>query len=451
MFEDRVPPHSEEAEIGVLGSIFLDATKVLDLCIEKHLSVDAFYAPANKIVFEAMGTLLSQGKPVDALSVVEKLKATKKLDCIGGSVYIDTLIDRTPTAYHAEYYIELLKKKWLARNILKASMGITDKAYGCEDAESLRSEAETEFSSMHRESKSRTVKDVFDSIEEKVASVDRGDKVKIGIPTGFKDLDKLCEGGMMDGGVYWLSGTEGTGKTSLKCNIILNQLRANVPVGDLTLEMTIDQEMEKMIGIYIDHNLNRIYRGENRGQDHQIKAARELILDKDLFQIADKSSVGSISEFKSWGSRMVSKFGCKLLCVDYFQLLNVDGEQKMQIEELTSKQSTAIVDVASSLQVPVLCVAEKNKDGKVRGSRRADFAGAGHWSLTREEDAESFAPDYWKDIELFTRKARFGVDNSKINFSFKASTGLMVEGELFNGRPRKMCDPDGEYPESEFN
>ena len=78
MFEDRVPPHSEEAETGVLGSIFIDATTVLDMCIEKHLSVDAFYMPANKIVFEAMGTLLSEGKPVDLLTVSDKLRVSGK-------------------------------------------------------------------------------------------------------------------------------------------------------------------------------------------------------------------------------------------------------------------------------------------------------------------------------------------------------------------------------------
>jgi len=452
---DRVPPHSEEAEIGVLGSIFLEPTKVLDICIQKRLTVDSFYIPAHKIVFEAVGNLVGLSKPVDILTVTAELKRSKSLDNIGGQKFLDDIIDKVFTYAHAEHHIDELKNKWLLRKIASIGNDIVSQAYTSDDPELLRSNCETLFMSLYEGGKTPEVIDVFEDIQKNVEDALNGKVIELGIPTGFFELDKLNEGGMRDGGVYWMSGMEGTGKTSLKCNIILNQLRNKVPVGDLTLEMTLEQELEKLAGIYCDQNISRVIRRVERMDLTNFMSAKKLIAEsKDLF-MADQSSVRSINEFASWAKRMVERNKCRLLCVDYFQLLGADGGRKLSIEELTSAQSTAIKDVAGMLKVPLLCIAEKNKEGKIRGSRRADYAGAGHWQLSKNEDEEGQAPFFWKNIELFLRKGRFSADNSSLALRFKASTGLFQEGTVSNGHPDKKFEyedksTDG-YGDSQFN
>src|SRR3989339_570682 len=96
----RVPPHSEEAERGVLGSVLLDSARVMDICVERQISPESFYVPAHRIVYEAMLDLSNQAAAIDILTVTDKLKMAGGLESIGGTVFLDRLIDSTPTAAH---------------------------------------------------------------------------------------------------------------------------------------------------------------------------------------------------------------------------------------------------------------------------------------------------------------------------------------------------------------
>ena len=122
----RVPPHSAEAERGVLGSILLDASRVLDLCAANGLSDPlAFYIPAHRIVYEAMLKMSSASGAIDILTVAEVLRTAGTLDQVGGAAFLEQLVDTTPTAAHAEYYIGIVREKFLLRRIL---------GYGTENA-----------------------------------------------------------------------------------------------------------------------------------------------------------------------------------------------------------------------------------------------------------------------------------------------------------------------------
>ena len=115
MSRSRVPPNSPESEAGVLGSILQDPLRVLDLCIQHKLHVDCFHAPANRVIFTEMGNLLGKGKPVDILTVTDRLVLTGKVGQAGGSTALEDLIDKTPTSAHAGHYIEEVMKKYKMR------------------------------------------------------------------------------------------------------------------------------------------------------------------------------------------------------------------------------------------------------------------------------------------------------------------------------------------------
>ena len=107
----RAPPYSAEAERGVLGSILLDVgndNRVLDLCTENGILSDAFFSLPNRLLFETLTEMSHAGATIDPLTLNERLRALNRLDEVGGTAYIQALIDETPTAAHAEYYINIV-------------------------------------------------------------------------------------------------------------------------------------------------------------------------------------------------------------------------------------------------------------------------------------------------------------------------------------------------------
>ena len=130
----KVLPNNTEAERAVLGSILLDATgrnedRVLDLCGAKNIHDESFYDPRNRTIFHVMGQLKQLSKPVDMLTVVEKLRNDGELDGIGGVGYIQGLIDNLPSASHAEYYLDILRDKQLRRTMIDRARKTIEKCF----------------------------------------------------------------------------------------------------------------------------------------------------------------------------------------------------------------------------------------------------------------------------------------------------------------------------------
>ena len=127
--ERRLPPYSEEAERGVLGSMIIDSARVLKLSSEKGLTEDSFYVPANRLLFELVIKMYQNAEVIDLLTVGESLKTIGRLDQCGGYAFLEGLIDSTPTAAHAGYYMEIVKEKEKLRKIIANSSEAIDSCY----------------------------------------------------------------------------------------------------------------------------------------------------------------------------------------------------------------------------------------------------------------------------------------------------------------------------------
>ena len=125
----RVPPHSVEAERGVLGSILLDAARVMDLCVEAGLDEDAFHLYAHRVVYSAFLAMSKGGMPIDMLTAVQQLRAIDRLKDVGGAEFLEKLVDATPTAAHAEYYIDIVRQKYLLRRTIACARRVEQTCY----------------------------------------------------------------------------------------------------------------------------------------------------------------------------------------------------------------------------------------------------------------------------------------------------------------------------------
>jgi replicative DNA helicase len=139
---DRVPPHSLEAEVSVLGACLISASAAVTAL--EHLTPEAFYRSAHRVVFEAIHALASANEPVDAVTVTEWLSRHGRLDEVGGAAALYDLTDQVPTAANAAYYARIVRDRFLLRRLVDAGGRITSLGYEpSDDAAQTLDRAET--------------------------------------------------------------------------------------------------------------------------------------------------------------------------------------------------------------------------------------------------------------------------------------------------------------------
>ena len=134
MTDARLAPHSEEAERGAIGCILLDALKLMPVAQSRYrLTGEAFYVPAFRTVFETLVGMEKEQRPIDTLTVSERLNAEGLLDRIGGMTALDRIVDETPTAAHGEYFFDIVRNKFELRQVMVACMEGEQAARGDSD------------------------------------------------------------------------------------------------------------------------------------------------------------------------------------------------------------------------------------------------------------------------------------------------------------------------------
>ena len=193
-------PHDAEAERGVLGSILLDTAapdddgRVFDLCSSKGITPDSFYEPRNRIIYETLLDMSRATLPADAITLNARLRSLGRLEAAGGVGYIQSLIENTPTAAHAEYYIDIVRQKRLLRRLIETARETERKCFedqGAANADILLGETEKKFLDIG-ETASGGIgwkKAVDESLRTIERTFDRGLGSFSGLPTGFRDLD----------------------------------------------------------------------------------------------------------------------------------------------------------------------------------------------------------------------------------------------------------------------
>ena len=251
---DRMPPYSEEAERGVLGSALLDAARVVDFAVEHGLSPESFYAPAHQTLFEILLAMTHYGAPIDLLTVGEQLKKLDRLDDVGGATFLERLVDSTPTSAHAEYYIDIVRQKHLLRMVIDKSRQAIDECYSSEkDADSVLNVAEQAFFDI-KQLKRGSITPWPDLVKDAMTDIENIFLMKKGItglPTGYADLDKTLMG-LQPSDMIVLAARPSMGKTSLALNIAENIALGTAggesyPVAVFSLEMSKEQLVRRMI------------------------------------------------------------------------------------------------------------------------------------------------------------------------------------------------------------
>lgn len=375
----RLPPCSEEAERGVLGSALIESTRVIELCLMRSISADSFYVPAHRLLFEQLLDMYQSARVIDLLTVGEALKTDARLEQVGGYTFLEGLIDSTPTSAHAEFYIELVQQKHLLRRIIHQAAEAIDRCYSDEEsAEELLSRTEEAFFELS-DTKTASAEAWKDVVYKTTGKIIEGNTLDNGVPTGFADLDKELRG-LHNSDMIVLAARPSMGKTSLAMNIAEHAALGRGggkkhAVGVFSLEMSQEQLVRRMlfsrakVGAW-----KTMFSHEDRAR---IASASGQLRSASI--VVDDSAGLDIMDLRARARRMKRIYHVDLIVIDYLQLLHDKRRSREGRQQETASISNGIKGMAKELNIPVLVLSQLSRapeqgtrDGKPRLSDLRD-------------------------------------------------------------------------------
>ena len=423
-----VLPVSVDAERGAVGCMLIEPERVVPLARDRMLlGPDAFADLASRAVCEAIYDMAAAGRwGIDVLTVGEKLRLKGDLEKIGGMMALDEFVGAPAAASHAEYYLDIVRQKYIARRIIGVSDRLIRDARVVERGDTLLRAVPDIFGEiigeMVREEKNSDVLDrLVGRWEEARAAQNEGREVETsGLKTPWPKLNRVLGG--LEPGLIVMAGRPSQGKTTVEDCISVDLASQGVGVGRVTLDMNRERLLARAVCRKAGVSMPKLKNGYARqDQIAAVKEAAELIAGYPMWINDTDRELRAIC---SWARMMKMQNNIGLLTIDYVQQIQVsDGKRGWNENAEITHVSQAIKGLVGELGIPVLLLSQLNRDAD-RGDRipkLSDLRGSG----SLEQDA------------------------SVVIFSYKDK-----EGEEINGRTPQWLDiakhQDGETGALEF-
>ena len=371
---------AREAERAVLGGLMLE-THRFDTVIQVITETD-FQGKDHQIIFESMSELVNENKPLDPLTVSEKLDNSNNLNKVGGKNYLIELATSTPSAANLEAYAEIIRQRSISRKLMQANSEITDLINNPQgqNGEELLDHAERLIFSLNDEtsqndSSLQSMKELIPSTMDRLHELSNKKGGLIGSSTGFTDLDKKLQG-IQNGDLIIVAGRPSMGKTSFAMNIAENVLTNDDTDGAVlifSLEMPGESLTTRMLSGMSKLDQQNVRSGMLR--DDQLK----ILLEegerlKNLPLWIDDSSLLTPMELRAKARRLArSEGGLSLIVVDYLQLMQLPTSAENRVNQI-SEISRALKSLAKELDVPVIALSQLNRAVEQRPNKRPIMA-----------------------------------------------------------------------------
>ena len=388
---DRLPPHSPEAEQGVLGCILLSPNECMGECITTFKDgADAFYDLRHQTVFSALMEMYDAREAIDIITLQQRLKDKQLLEQVGGIAYLSSLPDTVPSSANLAYYSEIVQEKHLLRKMIQVCTGVVSRVYDHEgEVDALLDEVERDvlrISESRAQGQVATIKDLVNEAITTIESFHQRQGMLTGVGTGFTDLDKMTSG-LHGGEMVVIAARPSMGKTSLAMNIAEHvAIDLRLPVGVFSLEMTSASLVLRMLCSRSRVNLRSIREGFLAERDFpKLTSAAGKLASAPLF--IDDSGGLSIIQLRAKARRMHQQYGIKLFVIDYLQLLHSTARRAENRQQEIADISSGIKSLAKELDVPIIVLSQLNRElekDKNRKPRMSDLRESG----SIEQDAD---------------------------------------------------------------
>lgn len=362
---DRELPVNAEAELNVLGSVLLLPDSCDDLA--PILRPDDFHDEANRVLYGHLTEMHSTGKKIDLTLLRERLISSGDYDRIGGAAFLAKVIHAVTTAAHAVYYAEIVREKATLRRLITAATEIVKDVYAGEStAKEALGAAEQRIFSILDERGARTLVPIRDVLHEAMDRIDarmRGEATEGVVDSGFTDLDAMT-GGLHASELIILAARPSMGKTAFAMNIAENvAVKSMAPVLFVSLEMSAVELIERLLCSIARVNGHRLRNGTISQDDRRRLADQAAIVSECPFYV-DDSPGRTVSEIAAAARRIIRRENrIGLVVIDYLQLIEPDNPRDPRQEQV-AKIARRLKGLARELKVPVLCLAQLNRQAE---------------------------------------------------------------------------------------
>lgn len=390
--EMRVQPQDLLAEQSVLGSVFIAPDKLIS--VREFISPEDFYKHAHRIIFKAMVDLSDRNEAIDATTVRSILDSQGDLQAVGGLTYIAELVSSVPTSANADYYAQIVAEKAMLRQLINRLTESVNQAYeGSLSADEILARAEKSLVDVGENSHRSGFKRIADVLSENYANLEvRASQTTdvTGLPTGFRELDKLTTGLHPDQLVI-LAARPAVGKTAFVLNIAQNVgTKQGKPVAIFSLEMGAESLVDRMVASEGVVDSHRLRTGQLTEQDWQNVTIAMGNLAKAPIFIDDTPGI-KITEIRARSRKLAKELGqdLGLIVIDYLQLITGTRPENRQQE--VSDISRQLKILAKELKVPVIALSQLSRGVEQRQDKRpvlSDIRESG--SIEQDADIVAF-------------------------------------------------------------
>ncbi len=440
-----------EAEQGVLGSMLISPQETIAECVEK-ISEQYFYVPAHQTIYSYLVELWNAGQAIDLITFTQVLRDRNVLDAVGGAAFVTSLFTFVPTAANIAYYLEIVREKFILRQIIAAATESVRRAYDEQDeVNNLLDEVEAKILAVGEDRFKGEMPGMKEQVMGALESIEqlwerRGGIT--GISTGFTELDRMTNG-MHEAEMIVIAARPSMGKTALAMNIAEHvAISSKLPVAVFSLEMSSQQLVQRLLCSRARVNLQKVREGFLAERDFpSLTAAASKLAEAEIY--IDDSAGLNILELRAKARRLKLQKKIKLIVVDYLQLLRSTTRRAQDNRQLEiSEISAGLKGLAKELKVPIIVLSQLNRQPEARSGGKprlsdlresgsieqdADLVGLLVRPELYEEDEEARA-EKAGEAELIIAKQRNGpVGEVPLTF--------LKEFTRFEDRARNVAEP----------
>ncbi|RUO28219.1 replicative DNA helicase [Aliidiomarina sanyensis] len=373
----KTPPHSIEAEQSVLGGLMLD-NQAWDNVAERVIT-DDFYLLSHRMIFAAMHRLSEQNKPIDLVTLTERLELTNELERVGGTAYLLEIQKNTPSSANINAYADIVRERALLREMIGVANEIAEAGYDTQGRPSkeLLDFAESKvFAIAEKRSSSsegpQSLSGILDRTLDRIEYLANNATLNgvTGVSTGFTDLDKKTAG-LQPSDLIIVAARPSMGKTTFAMNLVERAaLNEEKPVVVFSLEMPSEQIIMRMLASLSRVNQTSVRTGDLDDDDWaRIGSAMTVLKEKGKLYIDDSSGL-TPTEVRSRARRIAKEHGgVSMVMVDYLQLMTVPGMSENRTLEI-AEISRSLKALAKELKCPVVALSQLNRSLEQRSDKR---------------------------------------------------------------------------------